>query len=160
MNYLHRAIKMAAASRPGSWLLGKALHRLDGALAWATRGRCSLTALLSGLPVVFLTTTGARSGHLRTVPVVAVTSGDEVVLIASNWGRRRHPSWYVNLKSFPEVVVSAGGRSGAYTAQEVLGVTREALWRSAVELYPGFESYARRTGGRQIPVIVLRRKPE
>ncbi len=159
MSALRGAIRKAAAGKPGSWLLARVLHRVDGLLARATGGRCSVTGLLAGLPVVFLTTTGARSGRPHTVPLVALASGDEVVVIASNWGRKSHPSWYVNLRSFPEAVVSVGGRSGVYTAAEVHGARREALWQRAIGLYPGFRTYAHRAGDRRIPVVVLKRKP-
>ena len=89
---------------------------------------------LSGLPVVMLTTTGARTGQQRTLPVIAVPDGDNLVVIASNWGQRRHPAWYHNLRAHPEATVTVGGVSRRVRAHEAVGEERDRLWQRDLEV--------------------------
>jgi deazaflavin-dependent oxidoreductase (nitroreductase family) len=110
--------------------------------------------------VVTLSTIGAKSGQLRTVPLIGISDGDKVVLIASNWGRKRHPAWYHNLRANPEATLSIQGRTGTYIAHETTGGEREEYWRRAVDLYAGYAAYQRRAGGRRIPVMVLTPKTD
>src|SRR5712692_4720625 len=101
-NPMQRAIRRLAASGPGSWFFARVLHHIDRPVFRLTRGRHTLASLLSGLPVVMLTTTGARSGVLRTVPVLGLPTPDGLAVIASNYGQERHPSWYYNLRANPQ----------------------------------------------------------
>src|ERR1700736_2824352 len=104
-----RFMRRFAASGPGSWMFARVLHHIDRPVYRLTRGRHTLASLLSGLPVVMLTTTGARSGMPRTVPVLGLPTPDGLVVIASNYGSPRHPGWYHNLRANPEGQVSVGG---------------------------------------------------
>jgi deazaflavin-dependent oxidoreductase (nitroreductase family) len=103
-NPIQRFLRWSAATAPVSWLYGRVLHHLDR----LTRGRHTLSSWLSGLPVVMLTTTGAKTGQQRTSPVIAVPDGDNLVVVASNWGRRQHPAWYYNLRAHPRATVTVG----------------------------------------------------
>ena len=78
-----------------------------------------------------------------------------MVLIASNFGRAHHPGWYHNLRANPQATLATGGQSRTYVAREATGPEREVYWRKAVDLNPGYAAYEARTGGREIPVIVL-----
>lgn len=151
----HRLAQKLAASRVGAWAFSHTLHHVDLVLMRLTRGRVSIPGVLAGIPVVRLTTTGAKSGEERTVPVLALRDGDEWVVIASNWGDDRHPAWYHNLKANPEVTVTHDDRTRRYVAREVEGEEREAYWEWANDVYVGFEAYQRRAESRQIPVVVL-----
>lgn len=71
------------------------INRFEAPFFKATRGRLKLSA---NLPMVVLTSVGARSGEHREVPLAYFTDGDDVVLIASNYGGTRHPAWYHNLR--------------------------------------------------------------
>ena len=153
-----RLLQRLAWSAPGIFVFSRKLHYLDIPLQRLSGGRLAVPTLLTGLPVVSLTTTGARSGTQRTMPVVALTDGDRLVVIASNWGRRRHPSWYYNLRAHPEATVTVDGRTAVYTARDADDDERARYWQQAVELYPGYRAYERRAGGRRIPVIVLEPK--
>ena len=139
-----------------AWLLARTMHHVDAATLRLSAGRTTATAVLSGLPIIELTTTGAKSGRPRTVPLVGIPDGDRLILIASNWGQAAHPAWYYNVKAHPEVKVT--GRDvpteRLYMAREVTGEERDRCWAKAVALYPGYRGYAARAG-RGIPVIVL-----
>ena len=142
-----------AASRAGSWWFLNVANPIDRRLVPATNGRLSSAP---GKQVCVVETVGAKSGQRRRIPLQYATDGDDLVLIASSGGAPKHPAWYHNLRANPEVRVWANkGRSGDYVARVAQGEERERMWRRAVELYPGYETYQERTGGREIPVIAL-----
>lgn len=155
-----RMLQWIPASRPGAWFFARTLHYIDRPLLRFTNGRLSVPSLLSGLPVVTVTTIGAKSGQPRSVPLVGMEDGNKVILIASSYGRQQHPAWYHNLRHTPEVRVAVHGRTSNYIAREVTGDERAAYWDRAVALYRGFAAYQQRTGGRTIPVVVLTPKME
>ena len=105
--------------------------------------------------MITLTTIGAKSGQLRTVPLVGIPDGDRWVVIASNFGQAHHPAWYYNLKQHPQATVTQHGRTGDYVAAAASGEEYDRLWQKAVSLYAGYAAYKTRTGGREIPIIVL-----
>ena len=80
-----------------TWLMVRLQQPADTALHRLTNGRATLSSLLSGLPIAMLTTTGARTGMPRTLPVVAMPADNGLIVIASNYGRPNHPAWYRNL---------------------------------------------------------------
>jgi deazaflavin-dependent oxidoreductase (nitroreductase family) len=106
------------------------------------------------LPIVSLTTVGARSGQRRSVPLIGVPDGDRIVIIASNYGQTRHPSWYHNLRANANCTAIVAGVERALVARELEGPEREAAWNLDLRVYPPRALYAQRTS-RQIPVIVL-----
>ena len=138
-------------SKPGTALARTMSARVDPVLLKLSRGRISTGV---AFPVVLLTVTGRRSGAERTVPLVYFTQGSEVVLVASSFGRSKHPAWYLNITANPEVTLTSGGRSSRYRAREAEGPERERLFGLAEQLYAGYGLYAARAG-RVIPVLVL-----
>jgi deazaflavin-dependent oxidoreductase (nitroreductase family) len=151
----YRITRKIIATRPAAWLLSHTAHLFDRFLMSITGGRHSLAALITGLPVINLTTIGAKSGRSRTVPLLGIPDGENLILIASNWGSGRHPGWYYNIRANPEVQVETAGQTTPYTAHETEGAERQQRWQTAVQCYPGYEAYKRWTNGREIPVIVL-----
>ena len=143
-----------ALTKPGTWFYSKVAARIDGPLVRATGGRISSVAGL--FPVVLLTVRGARSGIERTVPLVYFTDGDDVILMASSFGRPRYPAWYHNVKANPEVRLEAMGAGGDFTATETEGEERERLYALAQRVYRGYGIYEERTAGiRHVPVLRL-----
>jgi deazaflavin-dependent oxidoreductase (nitroreductase family) len=141
-------------------LFSYGLHHIDKVLLGVSQGRISIPRVLGGLPVVRLTTTGAKTGKKRTTPVLGFRDDDGWFLIASNWGSSSHPAWYHNLSANPEVTLSHDGGVDQCVAREVTGETRQEYWRRAEEVYPGYKAYQERSGDRQIPVITLTPKDE
>lgn len=154
-NLFQRTSMKLASTKIVAKVTAPSLHHLDRAIANLSGNRHSALSLVTGLPFVTLTTTGAKSGQPRSVPLVGTPDGEDVVLIASNWGGKKHPSWYYNLKAFPACTLSYDGKTEPYIAREVVGDERDRYWQKAVAIYPGYESYKPRTGGREIPVLVL-----
>lgn len=138
---------------------GTAIHRavaarLDGPIMRATRGHVTLA--FGALPMVVLTSTGARSGQQRETPLGYFTDGDDVIVIASNYGGTRHPAWYHNLVAHPECELHIGERGGRFVAHEATGADRDRLYALAVKLYPGYANYETQTDGiRTIRVLRL-----
>jgi deazaflavin-dependent oxidoreductase (nitroreductase family) len=154
-NSLQRLFQRFAATRLSSWVFARTLHPLDRLLLRLSGGRVSVPGVLTGLPVVMLTTIGAKSGQPRTVPLVGLRDGDKVVLIASNFGQAHHPAWYYNLRAHPEATVELPERTGTYLAREATPAERQIYWRRATDLYVGFPAYQQRAQGRHIPIMVL-----
>src|SRR5919107_3023866 len=90
-NAVQRGLRRFPSAGPGSWLFARLAHRIDRPVYRLTRGRHTFANLVSGIPVVMLTTTGARSGQPRTVPVLGLPTDEGLAVIASNFGQRRHP---------------------------------------------------------------------
>jgi len=109
-----------------------------------------------GRPVLLLTTTGAKTGEPRLVPLVYSRDGDSPVIMASKGGAPAHPAWFLNLRANPIVRVEAGGET--YHARAVIteGAERDRLWAAHVAQNPGFADYEKRTT-RLIPAIRLER---
>ena len=110
--------------------------------------------LLRGRPIVVLTSVGRRTGKLRKTALMRVEHEGRYAAVASLGGAAHHPVWYHNLKAQPLVELQDGPVTRDYLAREVEGAEREAWWARAVEAYPDYAAYARRTK-RIIPVFVL-----
>jgi F420H(2)-dependent quinone reductase len=108
----------------------------------------------SGAPICLLTTTGRRSGRPRTVPLVYVTDGDDLVVAASRGGMGSHPAWYLNLRADPSTTVQIGAASWRVRARDATEAERERLWPTLTAAYPHFDAYQLRTS-RRIPVVIL-----
>jgi deazaflavin-dependent oxidoreductase (nitroreductase family) len=154
-NLLQRVLRRFAASGPGSWLFARVLHHIDRPVHRLTRGRYTFSSVLSGLPVVMLTTTGAKSGQRRTVPVLGIPAEGSVAIIASNYGQNHNPAWYHNLRSHPDAEVVVHGQRRRVCATEATDDRRAQIWRDALRVYPGFSQYERRAAHRSISVFVL-----
>ncbi len=153
-NWFQRLIQKLAALRALSWLLSHVLHRVDRAIDRLSRGRLNLTQALTGLPVVMLTTIGAKTGQPRTVPLVAIPDGENIILIASYFGNQHHPAWYYNLIAQPEAILTDHQHSGSCLAREAIDAERDRYWQRAVKVYAGYEAYKRRAK-RLIPIMLL-----
>ena len=151
MNPYARAVRRLGRHRPVSWLLSRVLPPIDGLFA---RRRRSLTSLGTDFPLCYLTTTGRRTGEARTVPLLHVADGERVVLIASNWGRERHPGWALNLDASPEARVTIAGVDRRYRARRATPEERTRYWAEAVRFWPGYDDYRARAG-REIRVYVV-----
>jgi len=121
----------------------------------ASRGKAG--GPFEGRPMLLLTTTGARSGQLRSTPMMYVPDGDRLLVIASNAGALAHPDWYHNLVAHTEVTVEVKSETYKATAIVVEGAEREQLWNNIIEKYPFFTDHQAKIS-RLIPVIALERR--
>jgi deazaflavin-dependent oxidoreductase (nitroreductase family) len=102
-----------------------------------------------------LTTTGRKSGKARTVDLIYLRDGSAYVLTASNGGRPRHPGWFVNLRSNPQVTIDVHGTRRRAVAEVAGPEKRSALWAQLLEIAPFYAGYEKRTR-REIPMVLVR----
>ncbi|GAA5188810.1 hypothetical protein GCM10023322_40340 [Rugosimonospora acidiphila] len=112
----------------------------------------------AGMPLLLLTTTGARTGRPRTTALRYLPDGARYVVVAANAGAHRHPDWFHNLTAHPAVTVEVGAETFAATAVLTTGEQRDALIERIVADSPNFVAYQAATA-REIPVVLLDRRP-
>lgn len=152
---IHRSLRTFASTRPGALVFARLAHHLDRPVFRLTGGRRSAASILAGVPLVMVTTTGAKSGKPRAVPLLAFPADDGIAVIASNFGQRHQPAWYYNLRANPEgELAMVGGERRRFRAVEATGERRARIWGGALRIYPGYSEYERRAP-RQVAVFVL-----
>lgn len=107
-------------------------------------------------PLLLLTTTGRRSGQLRTTPMMYVPDGKRLLVIASNAGAPAHPDWYLNLVADPRVHVELGPEEYDAMASPLEGDEHDQVFARICEQYPFFLVHQAQVE-RTIPLIALRR---
>lgn len=111
----------------------------------------------TGRPVLLLTTTGKKTGELRTNPLVYSRDGEKYLIIASKGGAPTSPDWYYNLLKQPEVTVEVGSESfKAKATPYAAGAERRRLYDQHAAIHSGFKDYEKKTT-REIPTILLER---
>lgn len=111
-------------------------------------------ASIDGMDVVLLTTTGAKTGKKRLVPLMRVEHDGTYAIVASKGGAPDHPQWYANILAHPDIEIMDGTRTTEVTAREVDGAEREQWWQRAVAAFPPYAEYQTKTD-RVIPVLLL-----
>lgn len=111
---------------------------------------------LQGLPVVILTSRGAKSGKLRKTPLMRVEHEGSYAVVASMGGAPEHPAWYANLVAEPHVELQDCAQTWDMQARELSGAERQEWWDRAVQAFPPYAEYAQKTD-REIPVFLLSR---
>lgn len=154
-NLAQRTIKRIASFTPVAWLLSRTLRHLDRAVTRISGGRTTATSLLTGLPVIYLTTTGAKSGQPRTTPLICGVDGDRLILFATNFGGQKNPAWSYNLRATPLATVTYHGRSAVYRSRNAMPAERNRYWPLADAIYTGYAAYRERAAHREIPMFVL-----
>ena len=128
---LHTALYRASGGRLG--------HKVPG-----VRGR-----------MLLLDHVGAKSGTKRTSPLLYIEDGGDVVVVASKGGFPKHPAWFHNLTANPDTTVQIGTEHREVRARVATPEERKRLWLMAVRSYHGYEDYAARSKGREIPLVIL-----
>ena len=117
-------------------------------------GTEALTLRDTGLPVIIVTSVGARSGKLRKNPLMRVEHDGRYLAVGSQGGAPTDPHWVRNLREHPQVEVQDGPSKWDMTARELSGEERAQWWDRAVEAFPNYAQYQKRTE-RLIPVFLL-----
>ena len=121
-----------------------AIYRLSG-------GR--LMNKMEGCPVCIVTMTGHKSGQKRTIALMYVPDGDNVLLVASLGGAPNNPAWYQNFKARPEIEIEVGKSRRKMLAHEANPEEYAKVWPKAVAAYPSYAEYQKNTT-RVIPVFI------
>ena len=140
---------------PGSFGL-KVMNRFTGLnvfLYRRTGGRIG-GAIGNIKPIALLDHVGAKSGTKRTTPLVYTRDGDDVIIVGSQGGAPKTPSWVFNLRANPRTTIQVGSKKWEVVAHEATDEERDRLWPMVVDTYADFAVYQARTE-RKLPVVVL-----
>ena len=151
LTLLERVATPVVASRPGAWFYVNVAPHIDRGLLRLTGGKLTMGFGRAG----FLKVRGAKTGAQRTTPLVYTRDGENLLLVASRGGDVRHPAWYYNLLANPDVTFSIDGEERPYRARLATTAERPWLWKAVNRTYPGYATYQRRAGDREIPLFVL-----
>jgi len=110
---------------------------------------------LRGAPVCLMTVRGRKTGEPRTVALLYLEDGDDLILVASQGGMSKHPLWYLNLQANPDVTIQIGATTRAMRAHRVSDEEKAILWPRLTAMYRDFDDYQARTV-RNIPVLRLK----
>ena len=135
-------LRVLAPTRPFAAFYRRVGPRLDRFLIRASSGR--VASRLYGLPVLLLSTTGAKSGQTRTTPLLYVRDGLAFAVAGTNFGHPAHPGWTANLLAEPEAVIEIGPERICVTAELADPDTHSRIWPRFLSIYPGYEHYANR----------------
>ena len=120
----------------------------------ASNGTEATTLRNTGLPVVIVTNVGQKTGATRKTPLMRVKDGSNYVLVGSKGGDAKNPVWVYNLRANPMVEIRDAQEVMPMRVREVVDPGERArLWAIAVQAYPPYEDYQKKTT-RQIPVFV------
>jgi deazaflavin-dependent oxidoreductase (nitroreductase family) len=152
MTFRSKVLVPLLNNRAGYWYLTAVAPKIDSWLTPATRAWLSS---VPGTPLLLITTTGARSGQRRTNPLVYWSRGSDVILMASNYGRDKHPSWLFNIKAHPEVTLLFRGKCGSYRARLAVGDEYDELWERSKDFVANYRSYEQRVAGKRVIHVVV-----
>jgi deazaflavin-dependent oxidoreductase (nitroreductase family) len=110
----------------------------------------------SGMHTLLITTRGRKTGVLRRTALIYGQDGDRYVVVASNGGKNKHPSWYLNSLENPEVHVQVGTEKFLARARPATGEERPSLWELMTSIFSHYENFQKKTS-REIPVVILER---
>jgi deazaflavin-dependent oxidoreductase (nitroreductase family) len=111
----------------------------------------------SGVHTLLLTTRGRRSGKLRRTALIYGQDRGRFLVVGSNGGAKRHPSWFLNLSQTPDVTVQVGPERFPARARPATAREKTRLWRLMASIWPEYDRYQARTQ-REIPVVILERQ--
>lgn len=154
-NLFQRALQRIASTKLVAWLFQKALHPMDRVLYRKSGGRITVPGIMAGVPVIMLTTTGARSGQPRTMPLLGIPMGDALAILGTNYGQKPTPGWVYNLRADSTAIVEYRGRSVRVIARLATPPETEEAFALAAKVYPAYDEYRDRIEGREVSVFIL-----
>ena len=142
-----------AERSPGQTRLFRFVQKIHSSLYRWTNGRLGGSAPMGG-KLLLLTTTGRKTGKSRTVPLMYMEQGRELMVVASNAGFDSHPDWYWNLTAHPGATIQIGAESSAVTTRVAEGEEHDRLWTDLISRYPNYGTYQTKTD-RHIPLVLV-----
>lgn len=149
-----RSVQRMATSKPFRKVAPSVVPPLDRFLHRVSGGRVLMSRLMT--PTVLLTTTGAKTGKARQVPLACVPDGDVIYLVGSNFGRETHPAWSGNLLAKPEASVSLDGEEFDVVAHRLSPEEKDEAWPKVLDVWPAYDRYVE-ISGRDLRVFRLER---
>lgn len=152
-----RLVVKSVAHEPLASVVRMSLRKLDELVLRVSGGRSTSAGLLTGFPVLLVTTQGAKSGQPRRVPLLAFpTSAGNLALLGTNFGQAKAPGWVHNIRANPDVIEIAWRDAHAkVTASRMSPEDSEQVWAAAIAAYPGYANYRTKAAHREISVFEL-----
>lgn len=154
-NGFQRGVQRVAQTGPLSKVFQKTMYAIDRPIYRWSKGRITVPSVVAGLPIVMLTTTGAKSGEPREMPLLGIPHDDDIAIIGSNYGTQRTPGWVYNLEADPNATVGYGEREVEVVARRAHDDEYERIFEEAATWYSGYALYRERAAHREIRVFVL-----
>ena len=159
-NSVQRGLQSAAQTKAGAWVFQRTLYRIDRPLHRWSKGRYTIPWVVTGLPIIMLTSIGAKSGLARTMPVAGIPlegeHGGDVAVLGTNYAQPKSPAWVFNLTAHPECTVAWRDRSASAVAIPIVEPEDlEVLWGKATQIYSGFAAYRERINHREVKMFRL-----
>jgi len=110
----------------------------------------------SGVYTLLITVLGRKTGVLHRTALIYGQDGDRYIVVASNGGKNKHPSWYLNLLENPELDMQVGADKFIARARPATAEERPRLWELMTSIFPMYETFRKKTS-REIPVVILER---
>ena len=109
-----------------------------------------------GMDVLFITTTGRKSGQPHESALARFADGDDAwLIVASAGGTAKNPAWYLNMAAHPDQVwIELPGRKLRVAPDQLDGPRRQQAWQQITSAQPRFAKYQAKTD-RTLPVIRL-----
>ena len=154
---LRRRFVEVAAHEPLATFISKTATPLDRWMFKLSSGRVTSTALLTGFPVLWVTTIGAKSGQRREVPLLGIPTPDaNLALFGTNFGQSNTPGWVHNIRANPDVEIGWRDTATKATADLMSVDAAEPVWDTAAAAYPNYANYRKKAAHRSISVFELR----
>ena len=144
-----------ASTRAGAWFFSKTLARADRIVSRLSNGRVTVPAIMAGLPVLVLTSTGRKTGQPRQTHLIAVPFRDTLALLGTNFGQARTPTWVLNLEAEPRAAVTHRGISREVLARPATDVERSEVLSNSASVYADYVKYQQRITGRRLRIFIL-----
>lgn len=154
-NVFQRGVQALGSTPPGAWTLSKILAPMDRWMLQATNGRTTFAGLLAGVPVITLTTTGAKSGLPRTSPLLGIPLAGSLAVLGTNYGQPAAPAWTYNLAANPTAEVTYRDISAPVLARHAGDEEYELVFERSSTIYPGYPKYRARVTERPIRAFIL-----
>lgn len=154
MSVYSRILRSVGTRRWFIVVASRVAPRLDR-LVYRVSGRRRL-ATPPSVTTLFLTTTGRRTGKLRTAAVTYLERGDDFIVVGTNWGKTASPEWALNLAADPRATIEVAGDRTSVEALTIPVEEQEALWDAFAAMWPAFAVYRRRVTDRTIRMFRLR----
>lgn len=157
-NAFHRGMSRFVSTPIGSWFGKWLVPFLDRLVFRITDGGNTAVGWLAGLPMIWLTTKGRRTGKLRRSPLLAFPFEDDLAIIGSNFGQAHHPGWALNLESQSEAELEHKEHTLPVQVRRAVEHEIDRIWEAAAHWYPGYRRYRNVVTGREIKLFILQHR--
>jgi len=151
----HRLVTRVFSTRVMTAVASVLMPPLDRSALRLTKGSGTVSDWLAGIPPLWVTTIGARSGERRTVALYGVPVGEDLALLGTSYGRRATPGWAHNLEANPHATVTYRDRTANVNARRATTEEEPGIWATASGVYVGYARYRSWASHRDIRVFIL-----